>query len=85
LGYDNGERDISKAKCKIKVCCLQRKLNSCADCKKYYSCPTIQSFYAKNGYKYKKYQEATEFIRINGYNKFIIIADNWKMQYGKYR
>jgi hypothetical protein len=37
------------------------------------------------GYKYKKYKEAIEFIRKNGYNKFIKIADTWTRQYGKYK
>jgi hypothetical protein len=33
LGYDKGERDIGKAKCKMKVCCFrERKLETCADC-----------------------------------------------------
>lgn len=85
LGYDNGERDISKAKCKIKICCVQKGFNSCADCDLYNSCNIIQDFYGKNGYKYKKYQEATEYIKVNGYGSFIKITDNWIMQYGKYK
>ena len=36
------------------------------------------------GYKYKKYKEAIEFVRSNGYAAFIKIADGWKMLYGKY-
>lgn len=83
-GYKNKERDITKAKCKMKVCCIKRDLISCADCIQYESCKKLQGFYKKNGYKYKKYKEAIEFIRKNGYNKFIKIADNWIMQYGKY-
>jgi hypothetical protein len=32
LGYDFGERDLSKAKCEIKVCCFrERGLATCAD------------------------------------------------------
>ncbi len=84
LGYQNGERDISKAKCKIKVCCIKKGFNSCADCNQFSSCDIIQGFYKKNGYKYKKYKEAIEFIWSNGYAKFIKIADKWKIQYGKY-
>jgi hypothetical protein len=84
LGYGSGGRDISKAKCKIKVCCM-RGYNSCADCAEYSSCNTIQGFYAKNGDKYRKYREATEFIRANGYDKFLAIADGWKRAYGKYK
>ena len=84
IGYSTGARDISKAKCKIKVCCIQRGYNSCADCSEYVSCDNIQGFFAKNGYKYKKYKQALEYIKKNGYEKFISIADGWKMQYGKY-
>ena len=84
IGYSTGERDISIAKCKIKVCCIQKGYNSCADCKGYDSCDIIQGFFAKNGYKYRKYKQALDYIRENGYEKFISVADGWKMQYGKY-
>ena len=84
LGYETGERDIDKARCKIKVCCFrERKFETCADCPDYTSCQTIQSFYEKRGSKYKKYRQSVEFIRKNGYTKFISIADNWKGAYGK--
>jgi len=85
LGYENGERDILKAKCKMKICCIKRRFISCADCIQYSSCKIIQGFHQKSGYKYKKYKEAIEFIRANGYDKFIKIANGWKMQYGKYK
>jgi hypothetical protein len=85
LGYKNGKRDISKAKCKMKVCCITNDYISCADCDKYDYCPTIREFQNKDGYKYKKYKEALEFIRENGYDKFLKIADKWSMQYGKYK
>jgi hypothetical protein len=85
LGYADGTRDISKARCKMKVCCLENQFRSCADCSKYSSCDIIQGFYAKKGYKYKKYREAIEFIRVNGYEEFLKKADGWKMQYGKFR
>lgn len=85
LGYESGGRDINKAKCKIKVCCFkERKFETCADCPDYSSCRIIQDFYKKKGYKYKKYQQATEFIRENGYAKFLKIANNWKGPYGKF-
>lgn len=84
LGYSTGERDLSKAKCKMKVCCISKGYNSCADCDAFESCEIIQNFLNKNGYKYKKYKEALEFIRENGYEKFLSIADSWKRQYGKY-
>ena len=84
LGYESGERDLSKARCKIKVCCMTKGFNSCADCSQYNSCDSLQGFYRKNGYKYGKYREATEFIRAKGYAHFIRIAEAWKAQYGKY-
>ena len=84
IGYHSGERDISKAKCKMKVCCIKREQNSCADCAEYPICTIIQEFHNKNGYKYGKYRQAIEFIRNNGYDHFIEIADKWKNAYGKY-
>jgi len=84
LGYASSERDIAKAKCAIKVCCLKRAFQSCADCTQYDSCAIIQRFYRKNGAKYRKYREATQYIRTNGYDQFIAIADGWKMQHGRY-
>jgi hypothetical protein len=84
LGFDTGKRDISKAKCKIKLCCFRdNNFNTCADCSKLESCNIIGSLYAKNGYKYKKYKRAIEFIKKNGYQKFIKSADEWKGAYGK--
>lgn len=85
LGYESGERDINKAKCKIKVCCYkERKFETCADCPEYSYCKIIQEFYRKNGYKYKKYKQAIEFIREHGYAQFINIADTWNNVYGTY-
>ncbi|MBN2488219.1 MAG: DUF3795 domain-containing protein [Methanosarcinaceae archaeon] len=85
LGYENGERDINKAKCKMKVCCFkERKFETCADCLDYPSCKIIEDFYNKNGYKYRKYRQSIEFIRDNGYASFLEIADNWKGPYGKF-
>jgi len=83
LGYADRTRDLSKARCKIKVCCIQRQYNSCADCETYDECAIIQGFFNKKGYKYKKYKEALHYIRANGYEEFIAIADGWKVQYGK--
>ncbi|MBI1938619.1 MAG: DUF3795 domain-containing protein [Ignavibacteriales bacterium] len=82
-GYQSGKRDVSKAKCKIKICCINKRYNSCADCSNFTSCNTIQEFYNKKSYKYKKYKEAVEFIQSNGYAEFVELADKWKMQYGK--
>ncbi len=84
LGYQNRERDINKARCKIKVCCIkERGVNTCADCPDYTSCKIIQDFYSKSGYKYKKYRQAIEFIRDKGYDRFIEKADKWNGPYGR--
>ncbi len=84
LGYRDGERDINRAKCKIKVCCFRdRQLETCADCDDYFNCNIIQGLYKKNGYKYGKYKQSIEFIRENGYDKFTNIADTWRGPYGK--
>ena len=84
LGYESGNRDISKAKCKMKVCCICKKLQSCADCGEYSTCSVLNDFYNKNGYKYKKYKQAADYIRTYGYDAFLEIADKWKNAYGKY-
>ena len=84
IGFDTGERDISKAKCKIKLCCFRdRQLDTCADCADLENCETIAGWYAKNGYKYKKYKEAVYFIRDHGYEEFLNIAGTWNNAYGK--
>lgn len=76
IGYESEERDINKAKCKIKICCFKdRKLETCSDCQDYSTCKIIYSFHDKSGYKYKKYKQSIEFIRKNGYTKYIKIAD----------
>jgi len=68
LEYAEGERDINKAKCKMKVCCFKkRRLETCADCPDYPSCPIIQKFHNKKPVKYKKSKQSIEFIRKNGY------------------
>ena len=85
MGYQDGKRDIKRARCKIKICCIEKGLNTCADCDAYSTCDTIQGFYGKKNYKYKKYAQATLFIREMGYNSFLEVADGWKNQYGKYR
>lgn len=84
LGYESGERDINKSRCMIKNCCFRdRQLETCADCHDYPTCKTIHGFYGKNGYKYGKYRQSIEFIRENGYDRFISLADVWKGPYGK--
>ena len=84
ISFDTGQRDINKAKCKIKLCCFRdNKFDTCADCSKLEFCKIIQDWFAKNGYKYKKYKQAIEFIKEFGYSKFIKLANKWKNAYGK--
>lgn len=84
LGYEEGERDIDKARCRMKLCCFRdRKLETCADCPDYSGCEIIHGFYGKNGYKYGKYRQSVEFIRENGYAEFIKSADVWNGPCGK--
>jgi hypothetical protein len=83
LGYRSGERDISKSKCRIKVCCFKdRGLETCADCSDY-PCEILTEFWGKKGWKYKQYRKQLEFIRQNGYEEFLKRADNWKGPRGK--
>ena len=84
IGYDTGARDISKAKCTIKVCCIGKGYQSCADCADYETCAVLNGFYQKNGYKYRKYKQAADTIRRFGYDEFLRIADQWTGAYGKY-
>jgi hypothetical protein len=86
LGYESGERELAKAKCKIKVCCMGKGYTSCADCTEYDACNMLQGFYNKNEHtrhRHAKYKQALDFIRENGYAQFIELADGWKCQYGK--
>ncbi len=85
IGYLDGQRDIGKAKCKIKKCCISKGFNSCADCSDFSSCQTVYEFHNKNGFKYGKYREAICYIKLNGYDRFFTIAGNWKNAYGKYK
>ena len=84
IGYENGTRDITKARCKMKVCCIGKELATCADCESFAACETINSFHGKSGYKYKKYRQALQFIAEHGYRAFLKIANGWKNQYGRY-
>jgi len=85
LGYRDGDRDLSKARCRIKKCCMQKGLQSCADCGEYEECPVIQEFHHKDGYKYGKYRQAIAFIQAYGYDRFLAIADTWKNACGRYK
>jgi hypothetical protein len=85
IGFDTGKRDISKAKCKIKLCCFRdHAFDTCADCPEFETCAIIGSWYSKKGHKYKKYKQAIEFIKQNGYSSLVKLANKWKNAYGKY-
>lgn len=83
LGYADGTRDLKKAKCKIKVCCMTKGHQSCADCKTYEVCTILSAFYQKNGHKYRKYREAIHYIVSNGYEAFLKKTEGWQRAYGK--
>ena len=83
LWYESGGRDLSKAKCEIKVCCFrERKLETCADCPDY-PCKILEEFWSKKGWKYQQQKKQLEFIRQNGYEEFLKRADEWKGPRGK--
>jgi hypothetical protein len=79
LGYDDGSRDIRRAKCTMKVCCMtQKQLPTCADCPDFDSCTVLQSWYGKAAGKYRRYAASAHYIREHGYRSFMKIADKWK-------
>lgn len=84
LGYEHGERDLARARCAVKACCFRdRGLETCADCPDYSGCGTIDGFLGKRGYKYGRYRASLEFIRENGYDRFLANAAGWKGAYGR--
>lgn len=82
-GYADGSRDLAKAKCPIKVCCLGKDQATCADCAGYDACPTIQAFHGHAGYKYGKYRQAVAYIRAHGYAAFLEKSAAWTGAYGR--
>ena len=41
-GYDTGERNINKSRCKIKLCCFRdKKLDLCSDCPDVVDCDVL--------------------------------------------
>jgi hypothetical protein len=84
FGYDNGERNINKAQCKIKLCCYRdKKLETCANCSKIETCDKISMFFNKGSPEYKRYKQSIEYIRIQGYQKFLSKVKKWTKRYGK--
>ena len=84
LGYLDGSRELRRAKCGMKVCCLTKGHITCADCERAERCETLQGFLRHPGYKYSKCGQALAFIRANGYSAFLEVADRWKNAYGKF-
>lgn len=83
IGYEEGLRDINRAKCKLKLCCFRdRNLETCAVCPDY-PCILIDEHFPKTGWKYKQTRRQLEFIREYGYNRFLKIANKWQDCRGK--
>lgn len=82
IGYKSGERDIKKAKCKIKLCSYSKNIETCADCNEFNNCLLIKSFIYKD-YSCKKCKDSLDFIINKGYEEFFKISENWKNSYGK--
>lgn len=84
LGYDDGERDIARARCRVKVCCFARNgWETCAECPKSDACETLGAFHRKKWNEYEGYRQSLEFIRENGYTAFIDRAKGWTKAYGE--
>ena len=84
LGYDTGQRDLSRAKCRMKLCCMvERHLDTCAECDDFSSCTILQEWYGKASGKYRRYKESAEYVREHGSDRFVEIADGWKDACGR--
>ncbi len=46
-------------------------------------CDTIGGFQRKKGYKYRKYRQSLDYIRTNGYDRFLAAAAEWNGAYGR--
>ena len=83
LGYATGERNINRARCKVKSCCYKdRELQTCADCDDY-PCYMLQKFYERKKYPGTQYRASIEFIRKHGYDAFLKKGDQWSGRHGK--
>ena len=83
-GILDGSRDLSRAKCRMKKCCLTKGRITCADYEEYDRCESIQSFLDHPGYKYGKYKQALEYIRAHGHAAFLSAAEHRTGAYGRY-
>jgi hypothetical protein len=59
VGYDTGKRDVAKARCAVKRCCMSRHHRTCADCPEYATCDVLGAFHGKAGYKYPQVPAGT--------------------------
>jgi len=84
IGCKNGGRDIRRARCKIKICCIKSGSDTRADCPRFPDCKTVNAFQGKKGEKYGKYKLSLQFIGKNGYDAFLRLADHWTNAYGRY-
>ena len=84
LGYETGERDIARARCRIKRCCFgDRGLETCAECPEFDRCGTLAAFHGKRCKEYGRYRKSLEFIRREGYPAFIERSEGWEKAYGE--
>jgi hypothetical protein len=84
LEFDTGVRDINRITCKVKKCCFgDNKFETCADCSKLETCSHMENWYKKGHGKYRAYKKYIDYIKENGYAKFIKIANKWKSFFGE--
>jgi hypothetical protein len=84
LGFDIGDRNINRTGCTVKKCCFRdKKYETCADCNNFDSCNYMENWYKKGKGKYRAYKKYIDFIKENGYTKFIEIANAWKSHFGE--
>lgn len=84
LGYASGERDIERAKCKIKLCCFKEKgLETCADCSHFRDCDIINSRFKVGTPNNRKCIRVLELIHNKGYDNFMEVAKDWPNAWGR--
>lgn len=86
LGYNNNERDINKTKCKIKLCCFKvKRLKTCADCDDFDQCIIISNRFKPGTRDNKKCLESLFYIKNQGYESYLNMANKWKNHFGKFK
>ena len=53
-GCQSGHVFIGCVTCPVRKCCQEKELATCASCSKYYTCKTLNHFYAMPGYQQAK-------------------------------